>query len=196
MSRYFARLLLWVTLLFASHTGSAATFVLDLRGTATHWPDYWECITCLPEDPRLKPRTFDWVGVVTVSLTGEEDGVYSGGLVNQGGDFLSLSVDTNIEHFEVPWAATAVVSDGQIVSLDAYFEHPPIRLALIGMTALYDQPPLHHYGPTRATAIITNVPEASTWALMAVGLGAVVFTARQHRRSSRDRSSQQRIRLQ
>jgi hypothetical protein len=177
------RSVLWVTFLLIAHSAvAAATFVLDLRGQATHWKDGWECIVCTdPNDPRLQPVTFDWVGLVTVTLTGEEDGVYSGGLAIYGGDFLSLSVDTNIDHFDAPYGASAVVSGGQIVAIDAYFENPPTRLILTGMTAIYDQPHLHHYGPTHATAIITNVPETSTWALMAVGLCAVGFWTRRLR---------------
>jgi hypothetical protein len=169
-------------LLLAQSALASTTFLLDLRGQATHEKDGWECLSCTdPNDPRLQPVTFAWVGVLTLVTADDENGVYSFGSGSPGGDLVSLSLQSNLYDFDDPWAATAVVSDGQIVSLDAYFEESPIKLWLAGMTASYDQPPMHHFGPTRATAIVTNVPEPSTWALMALGLGAMTFATRRRR---------------
>lgn len=176
LSYLLAATLLWLTQSAAAST----TFLLDLHGQGTHEVNAWECYpsSCSYGDPRLQPVHFEWIGLVTLVTSGEADGVYT------GSDILSLSVDSQsprISDFGDSWAATAVVSAGQIVSLDAYFEDAPVKLWLTGMTATYDQPDMHHFGRTHATALVTNVPEPSTWALMALGLCAVGFAARRRR---------------
>jgi hypothetical protein len=176
--------LLAATLLFLAHGAVASTtFLLDLRGQATHQVDPWECspYPCSGGDPRLQPVTFDWIGVLTLVTADDEDGTYYGGLQYHDGELLSLSLDSNLEDFNRPWTATAVVAGGQIVALDAYFENSPNKLVLADLTAFYDHPHTHHAGPTRGTAIVTNVPEPSTWALMALGLGAVALATRRRR---------------
>jgi hypothetical protein len=181
MTTFSSRSVLLATtlLLLAQSAIAATTFLLDLRGQATHEKDGWECLSCTdPNDPRLQPETFEWVGVLTLVTTDDEDGIYYGGGMHPGGEILSLSLDSNLYDFVNPWAATAVVSDGQVVSLDAYFEDFPIKLWLAGMTATYGQAHVHHFGPTYATAIVTNVPEPSSWALMALGLGAAAVAMR------------------
>jgi hypothetical protein len=159
---------------------ASTTFLLDVRGQATHEVDAWECYpsSCSGGDPRLEPVTFDWIGVLTLVTADDEDGVHYGGLQYPDGTLLSLSLDSNLEDFGRPFTATAVVAGGQVVSLDAYFENSPTKLVLADMTALYDQPYMHHFGPTHGTAIVTNVPEPSTWLLMALGLGGVAFVRR------------------
>lgn len=172
-----ARLLAVSVLFLTQHAVASTTFLLDLRGQGVHEVNAWECYpsSCSYPDPRLEPVHFEWLGLVTLVTSGEADGFYT------GSDIVSLSVDsqsTRVPDFNDSWAATAVVSGGQIVALDAYFEDSPVKLWLSGMTATYDQPDLHHFGRTHATALVTNVPEPSTWALMALGLCAVAFAAR------------------
>jgi hypothetical protein len=173
LSYLLAATLLWLT----QSAVASTTFLLDLRGQAMHEVNAWECYpsSCSYGDPRLQTVHFEWTGLVTLVTSSEADGVYT------GSDILSLSVDSQsfrLSDFDDPWAATAVVSAGQIVALDAYFEDSPVKLWLTGMTATYDQPDLHHIGRTQGTALVTNVPEPSTWALMALGLGAVALAAR------------------
>jgi hypothetical protein len=179
--------LLAATLLFLAHgVVASTTFLLDLRGQGVHEVNAWECSPspCSGGDPRLETVEFDWFGLVTLVTNNGADGIYTTRNIwdgtYTGSDILSLSVDsqsTRIPDFDDPWVASAVVSGGQIVSLDAYFEDSPVKLWLAGMTATYDQPDLHHVGRTHASALVTNVPEPSTWALMALGLCAVAFAA-------------------
>jgi PEP-CTERM motif len=176
LSYLLAATLLWLT----QSAVASTTFLLDLRGQGIHEVNAWECYpsSCSYDDPRVQPVHFDWTGLVTLVTSSGVDGVY------MDSDILSLSVDSQSNHipdFDDPWrssALTAVVSGGQIVSLYAYFEDSPVNLWLTGMTATYNQPDLHHVGRTNATAIVTNVPEPSTWALMALGLCAVAFAGR------------------
>jgi PEP-CTERM motif len=168
-------------LLSAAQAAQAnATFVLDLTGQGIHWKSGWECIVCTdPNDPRLQPDRFAWRGVLTVVTTSDADGIYTGDSI------LSLSLDSNLEDFERPWAASATVEDGLIISLNVYDENSPVKLQIADMSATYDQPDLHHYGRTQATGIVTNVPEPSTWSLMAVGGGLLTWMTRRRRRSER-----------
>ena len=176
--------LLAATLLFLAHGAVASTtFLLDLRGQATHEVDAWECYPgpCSAGDPRLQPVTFDWIGVLTLVTADDEDGIYRWSFNPSESDILSLSLDSNLEDFDRPWAATAAVAGGQIVDLDAYFENAPNTFILADMTAFYGHPHTHHAGPTHATAIVTNVPEPSTWLLMALGLGVITLARRRIR---------------
>lgn len=172
--------LLAALLLCVAQGALSATFLLDLRGQATHEVDPWECYPypCSGGDPRLEPVTFDWIGVLTLVTADDEDGIYRWSFNPSQSDILSLSLDSNLEDFNRPWAVTAVVAGGQIVALDAYFENSPNKLVLADLTAFYDHPHTHHSGPTRGTAIVTNVPEPATWSLIALGLGAVALAAR------------------
>jgi PEP-CTERM motif len=184
MKTLFARamppLMAAASLFLAQGAMSSTTFLLDLRGQATHEVNAWECSPspCSGGDPRLEPMTFDWLGVLTLVTADDADGVYHGGLEYPDGELLSLSLESNLDDFDRPFTASAVLADGQVVALDAYFENSPVRFVLEGMTAFYDQPPMHHFGETRGTAIVTNVPEPSTWLLMALGLGGVACARR------------------
>jgi PEP-CTERM motif len=157
---------------------ASSTFVLELTGQGTHWKDGWECIVCTdPGDPRLQPVSFEWLGVLTVVTTSDADGIYT------GDNILSLSLDSNLEDFDRPWLASATVEDGLIVSLNVYDENSPVKLWIAGLSATYDQPGLHHYGRTQARGIVTNVPEPSTWSLMALGGGLLTWMTRRRRSS-------------
>jgi hypothetical protein len=159
---------------------ASTTFLLDLRGQARHEVNAWECSPspCSGGDPRLEPVTFDWLGVLTLVTADDADGVYHGGLQYPDGELLSLSLESNLEDFNRPWTASAVLAGGQVVALDAYFENSPVKFVLADMTAFYDQPPMPHFGETRGMALVTNVPEPSTWLLMALGLGGVACARR------------------
>jgi PEP-CTERM motif len=172
LSYLLAATLLWLT----QSAVASTTFLLDLHGQGTHEVNAWECNpSCSYGDPRLQTVHFEWTGLVTLVTSDGADGVYT------GSDIVSLSVDsqsTRLPDFDDPLTATAMVAAGQVVSLRAYFDDAPVTLWLTGMTATYDQPDLHHFGRTHATALVTNVPEPSTWALMALGLCAVAFAGR------------------
>jgi PEP-CTERM motif len=162
---------------------ASTTFLLDLRGQATHHVNMWECLPLCQNypDPLLEDQIFDWIGVLTLVTASGANGVYTGGRVAPDGDLLAMSFESNLYDFGNPYTASATILDGQVVALQAYFEDAPIKLRLSGMTATYEQPPFHHFGDTRAVAIITNVPEPSTWALLALGLGGVAIATRRRR---------------
>jgi PEP-CTERM motif len=182
-SRAMPPLIAAATLFLAQSAMSSTTFLLDLRGQATHEVNAWECSPspCSGGGPRLEPVTFDWLGALTLVTADDADGVYYGGLEYPDGELLSLSLESNLDDFDRPFTASAVVVGGHVVALDAYFENSPVKFVLADMTAFYDQPPMPHFGETRGTAIVTNVPEPSTWLLMVLGLAGVAVATRRRR---------------
>ena len=172
------RKILTVALLCAASTSSfaQASYSLTFAGTGTHFKDAWECPnTICTEYVEQVPFT----GTLNITTATPLDGVFT------GGSLLAFQVNSNLfsltDTFPGPNGPFSVtVAGGSVVSIDGSQTYAPASqsVSFQGMSISYSQGPLHHFGPTFASATIVAVPETGTWALLIVGLPLAFYGAR------------------
>jgi hypothetical protein len=111
-----------------------------------------------------------WYGSFTFEADSASDGTHPVSLVSLqdsfGEDFSS----------SMTAALLLTLADGRVTDVTGQLVSPiGSRYVFSGLTAFYEQPQFHHYGPTSATATlgVNAVPEPGTYALMVAGLAAV-----------------------
>jgi hypothetical protein len=148
------------------------TYVLDLTGSGV-WTPY--CGVCgdppLPPYPGPEPET--WDGTLTITLTSDSDGVFSGQSLSA--EFESNLMDISSDLFAFSGGATATVQDGQVTSFMANLWFPNAtyyKVNFSGLSANYEisNAWCHHCGNGFGSGTLAPVPEPSTWALMLGGL--------------------------
>jgi hypothetical protein len=164
--RVAAALALWMSLPTSALSVFSETMPFD--GHGTHYRDPWECIPSFICTPPVVP--VHWYGSFTFEADSASDGTHPVSLVSLqdsfGEDF----------SFSMTAALLLTLADGRVTDVTGKLVSPiGIRYVFSGLTAFYEQPQFHHYGPTSATATlgVNAVPEPGTYALMVAGLAAV-----------------------
>ena len=161
----------------------AATYSLSLHGSGIHIPDCWEDLAqCDPGQPGPQEVTFPWVGSITAVVVPDGDGTWS------GADLASFRLDANVGSFNAlsqGIEGSVTVLGGHITSVDLVFRFLPgdIEASFSGLSAFYDQPAQHHYGPTFASGTLTPIPEPETYALLGAGLLLLTMRIARRRRA-------------
>jgi hypothetical protein len=168
---------------------AVASFEFSFSGTLVHILDAWECPnTICPGYPGPPPPVVsDWSGSITVVTSSGADGSYT------GEEVLSIFQDSGLAlHSAIHFASlgpTATISNGALTLTGGgtafvdYFP-APVEYAFYGDHFTYEQPAIHHYGPTSGYATLTPIPEPGIHALMLVGLAAVGAVSVKKRRSA------------
>jgi hypothetical protein len=170
--------LLVTALLCAASTGSIAqaTYSLSFSGGGTHFKDAWECPNQVCAE---STEHVDFFGTLNITTSTPLDGVFT------GSSLLAFQLNSNLfsltDSFPGPNGPFSVtVGNGVVVSIDGTQTNAPFSQTVVfeDMTIDYSQGPLHHYGPTFASATIVAVPEPGTWALLGLALPFVFYRMR------------------
>jgi hypothetical protein len=167
---------------------AVAAFEFSFSGTLVHSLDAWECPnTICPGFPGPPPPVISsWSGNITVVTSSGADGSYT------GEDALAISQDSDLAlHTEIRFTSlgpTATISNGALTLTgggSAFVDYfpAPVEYVFYGDHFTYEQPAIHHYGPTTGYATLTPIPEPGIPALMLVGLTAVGVVAGKKRRA-------------
>ncbi|CAM5794911.1 PEP-CTERM sorting domain-containing protein [Rhizobacter fulvus] len=184
------KLLIGLILCVASFATSAQqTYALGFSGSGSFLPSGFEC------SPICTPTTFPWTGAVTLTTSSAADGVYTDAdlpnfnFQSSFGGFSSFNTDGfGAGSFYGPSSVTATVADHTVTGISARFWTSPWTVfTLTGLNVQLQDGldfggyPAHHAGLVNATAVLTPVPEPSTWALMMLGLAGAVGIRRYKR---------------
>jgi hypothetical protein len=153
-----------------------ASYNLSFAGTGTHFKDAWECPNTICTE---FVEQIDFVGTLNITTATPLDGVFT------GDSLLAFQLNSNlfslVDSFPGPNGPFSVtVEGGSVVSIDGTQTYAPASqsVSFQGLTVNYSQGPLHHFGPTFASAIIVAVPEPGVWALLILGLPIAFCGAR------------------
>jgi len=143
-------------------------------GQGIHVRDAFECPGQMPCDPLL----VTWVASFDFLVDSASDGTHA---------VTSVSLDSNLDAFsnqplsDAPFGPLQLtITGGLMTDVEGRVVNPgDSTITFSGQSVSLDQAAQHHSGPTHAVALL--VPEPSTLALMALGLGALPWLANRRR---------------